>query len=143
MTDAAALHALLVRAHAGLDRALAPVLAAHGLTPAQFELLSLLAREGPTTALQAAAALGVAPGNVTCVTDNMARDGLLEKAREVRDRRRVRLAASPEGLRRLEALMPEYEAAREAFSAGLTEDERFILTRLLRKLGGSRGDERV
>lgn len=133
----ASLQAALRTAQASLERALDRVLTAAGLTASQYELATLLAAEGPLPLKQVAARLGVAPGNVTCVVDNLVRSGLVEKRQDPGDRRITRAVLTPEGRARLEALAPCYAAARAALLAGLTIDEQEILTRLLRKLGTS------
>lgn len=131
------LHQALTSAQAAFDRGLDRVLAAHGLTPGQYALAALLAEAGPLPLKQAAGRLGVAPGNVTVVVDNLARDGLVEKRRDEGDRRITRACLTPEGQARLAALAPAYAEARAALASGLTLDEQEILTRLLRKLGAS------
>lgn len=134
---AAHLHQALMRAQTAFDRGLDRVLAAHGLTPGQYALAALLAAEGPLPLKQAAVKLGVAPGNVTVVVDNLARDGLVEKRRDAGDRRITHACLTPEGQARLAALAPAYAEALAALASGLTLDEQEILTRLLKKLGAS------
>ena len=137
LAPGASLQEALARAQAAFDRGLDRVLAAHDLTPGQYALAALLAAEGPQPLKQAAVKLGVAPGNVTVIVDNLARDGLVEKRRDAGDRRVTHACLTPLGEARLAALAPVYAEARAALASGLTLDEQEILTRLLRKLAGS------
>jgi DNA-binding MarR family transcriptional regulator len=118
---------------AGHEDALAAMWAAHGLTPAQARMATLLA-DGPRGLGELARALGVANGNVTHVLANLARAGLAEREPGAADRRAARAVLTPEGQERARQARAQGQALALTLAATLNADEQEILMRLLAKL---------
>lgn len=60
-----------------------------GLGPSDWKVLGLLERHGPLTAGDLVAHSGLAPASVTGLIDRLERGGWVQRARDVRDGRRV------------------------------------------------------
>jgi DNA-binding MarR family transcriptional regulator len=102
---------LLPRVGAAVARHHQALLAEHGLSPTAAALLGALDREPGLSHRELAARLGVAPATLTPVVDALERAGSLERTRDGRDRRLVRLAATPAGRRRHAAATAAVAAA--------------------------------
>ncbi len=76
----------------------------HGLTPAGLTTLITLQRYGQLTHRAVADHCFVRPATLTGIVDTLERDGLVERLRDEADRRTVRLALTPDGVARAEAL---------------------------------------
>ncbi|OLT35723.1 hypothetical protein BJF79_32125 [Actinomadura sp. CNU-125] len=70
----------------------------HGVSPAGFFMLRVLASEDGLRPGELAKRLMQAPATVTSVADTLERNGLLERRRDERDRRAVRLHVTEAGL---------------------------------------------
>src|SRR4051794_2972236 len=122
-------HQLRVRAES--------VLASHGLTQGEFDVLSALRRSGADDGLTPsalAAGVLVTSGGMTKRLVALERAGWIFRRRSARDGRSVRVALTPSGRQRLDALLPAYFAAEAAVLEGLEPDERDGLADLLREL---------
>lgn len=135
-TECLELVSALQRCQALVGRGLERRLAAHGVTPGQFELLRLLA-EGPLAPSEAASRLGVSAPNVTCVVNNLVRAGHVSRERQQADRRWWLLTLTECGRSLLDVIAPQTETDMAALTAGLSPDEQDFLARLLRKLAAS------
>jgi DNA-binding MarR family transcriptional regulator len=76
----------------------------HGLTTAGMATLMTLHQHGESTHRAVADRCFVRPGTLTGVVDTLERDGLVIRRRDEADRRTVRLALTPAGRVRAEAL---------------------------------------
>jgi len=74
-----------------------------GLTPERLSLLSVLVYGGPTPMSALAAAEQLTPQAITRSVAALERDGLVQRSASDRDRRQVVVAATPAGVRLLEA----------------------------------------
>jgi DNA-binding MarR family transcriptional regulator len=70
---------------------------------AHYRLLSVLRREGATTASNLAQAADLAPATVTEMVDALVGAGLVERVRDTEDRRIVRVSLTPRGRRAYDA----------------------------------------
>jgi DNA-binding MarR family transcriptional regulator len=127
----------LSRTYSGFSNALEQELSAHGLTPAQFGVLTVLGANGPLALSEVARKTEVTAANVTLVVENLVKAGWVERVRDERDRRVTRAQATPAGLTLLETVGPAYHARVLRLTQGLTADEQEILMRLQKKLLGS------
>lgn len=80
-----------------LLRAMAPVDARSGLTPARLSALSVLVFAGPKSLGALARIEGVAAATMTRIVDGLVEQELVERRMDPADRRAVRLSASPRG----------------------------------------------
>jgi DNA-binding MarR family transcriptional regulator len=113
------------------------VLQPHGLTQGEFDVLSALRRSGSAGGLTPsalAAALLVSSGGMTKRLATLERAGWISRERSARDARSVRVALTPSGRERLDALLPVYFATEATALDALDPDERNRLADLLRDL---------
>ncbi len=113
------------------------VLGPHGLTQGEFDVLSALRRSGSDDGLtpsELAAGVLVTTGGMTKRLTALERGGWISRRRSPRDGRSVRVALTPSGRERLDALLPAYFAAEGEVLDGLDAAERDGLADLLREL---------
>jgi DNA-binding MarR family transcriptional regulator len=113
------------------------VLAPHGLTQGEFDVLSALRRSGSADGLtpgQLAAGVLVSSGGMTKRLATLEASGWISRRRSPRDGRSVRVVLTPSGRRRLDALLPAYFAAEAEVLDGLDGADRDDLAAVLREL---------
>jgi DNA-binding MarR family transcriptional regulator len=113
------------------------VLAPHGLTQGEFDVLSALRRSGSAEGLtpgQLASSVLVSSGGMTKRLAALEGAGWISRRRSARDGRSVRVVLTPSGRRRLDALLPAYFAAESEVLDGLDDAARDDLADVLRDL---------
>ncbi|MFD0886851.1 MarR family winged helix-turn-helix transcriptional regulator [Streptosporangium algeriense] len=129
-----------------LERELKEFFAAHGLEPWEFDVLATLRRAGPPYELTAVALLRAAmvtSGAITNRIDRLEARGLVERVRDVRDRRLVPVRLTPRGWEIVEELVGLHVANEARLLAVLDVDDRERLAGTLRVLLESMGDVSV
>jgi DNA-binding MarR family transcriptional regulator len=128
---------LLRRAKTLIQDALEPGLAQHGFTFTQYIVLAWL-REGICkTAKDICRELRHDSGALARVIDQLAERGLIERMRDLEDRRKVELCLTPLGHETFEQLLPTVVNKMNWSLTDLTRDESAELLRLLAKLNAS------
>lgn len=122
-----AAHAMEVRANRHL--------AAHNLTISQFGVLEALHHLGPLSQRQLADKILRSSGNLTMVIDNLERDGLVGRERDLKDRRVMTVSLSSRGHELIELLMPRHVQNVLGVFAALSGEELTQLAALSKKLG--------
>ena len=114
-------------------------LAAHhtcsDLTVSQFGVLEALHHLGPLRQGEISAKLLRSGGNITLVVDHLEARGLVQRRRELEDRRVVTVSLTEAGKTLIAELFPEHVQAIVEEMSVLTADEQETLGRLCRKLG--------
>ena len=72
-------------------------LSSYGVTPSQFDLLTVLAKEGEVPLNRLSESLCCACSNVTGLVDRLERDGLVRRERSREDRRVILLSLTKKG----------------------------------------------
>lgn len=142
--DGTALWVLLAmyRAFAVLDRDQAEEVAGIGLTPLQFNILTVLQRTGqPTTMGALAGMLVVKPTNLSGNINSLIERGLARRELNVADQRCVLAVLTPQGKEFLAEHLPGHWRRLERLMHGLSREKRIQLVSLLRELLGSIEDE--
>ncbi|MEO7126808.1 MAG: MarR family transcriptional regulator [Nakamurella sp.] len=103
MTDVAELASELRLAVHRLTRTLRAQRPVDGLSLTELSALATICREGPLSAGDVATREGVKPPSATRVLASLEARGLITRTTDPDDGRQVMLAATPEGLARLEA----------------------------------------
>lgn len=111
----------------------------HGLTLGQFGVLEALLHLGPMCQAELGKKLLRSPGNVTIVLNNLEQRGLVRRARQRDDRRRILIRLTPIGRRLISGYFPSHADAIVQEMSRLSTKEQEQLRRLCRKLG--RGKE--
>ncbi len=107
-----------------VDRHSKSVERAAGLTVPQFVVLAAVRAQGEVTSAKLSAAVSLSPATVTLILDNLAARGLVERYRNLEDRRIVHSRLTPQGaevLARAPRVMDQRFAAR---LAGLAPERR-------------------
>jgi DNA-binding MarR family transcriptional regulator len=114
-----------------LARALDDALAADGVTMPRARVLMEVAAAGSLRLTAIGAAIGVAQGTASELTDALVREGLLDRRPDPSDRRAILLAATASGRRQAARWKICYEQTAEALFAALTAGQRSDLLQLL------------
>jgi DNA-binding MarR family transcriptional regulator len=123
-----------------LSRELSPL----GLTPAQAEVLLVLADREPLTLVEVGRYLVCETGSPSRIVDTMVRRGLVQRAPGQRDRRVIMLRLSPGGRALLPALREVDQQITETTSGRLSQEEKEIIAAALRRLiNGTPGGDTV
>ncbi|WP_018291137.1 MarR family winged helix-turn-helix transcriptional regulator [Verrucomicrobium sp. 3C] len=131
----------LTRASETLAAKLRVPLAREGLTTGQLGVLEALLHLGPMNERELCRKLLRSGGNITVVVDNLERRGLVQRARNLKDRRSVTVALTPEGLRLIRGVFPGHAARITAALGVLNPEEQRELGRLCRKLGRGKAEQ--
>jgi len=126
-----------------LEREYKKFLAEHGLEPFEFDVLTTLRRSGEPYELTASALLKaslVTSGAITNRIDRMEVKGLVERVRDLDDRRSVRIRLTPHGREVLDRIFSLHAANMERILQPLGREECEQLASALRILLESFGD---
>ncbi|MEU5822112.1 MULTISPECIES: MarR family winged helix-turn-helix transcriptional regulator [Streptomyces] len=110
---------------------LADRLAERGLRLWHMAVLAALTDFGPHVQRELAARLSIDRSDVVKIVDGLGAAGLVDRARDTADRRRVTVTVTPAGRALLESLKSDALAVQETVLAPLTARERAQLTALL------------
>ena len=106
-----------------------------GITLARFDYLAQLHRHPDGLRMSALSRyLMVTGGNVTGLTDELEKDGMVQRDAEPGDRRSVRVALTPKGRKVFERMASEHEGWVVELLGGVAETERHQLYDLLGRL---------
>jgi MarR family transcriptional regulator, organic hydroperoxide resistance regulator len=127
----------LIRIHLRVGGSHHALLSQHGLTPAQFFVLSSLNSEPGLSQQTLADRLSVTKGNVCGLIDRLEAAGLVERQPDPTDRRSHQVYATEAGIQAFQEAAPDLQAhVVDKFSV-LTADEQATLLYLLAKLDRS------
>ena len=144
--DGSALWVLLAvyRSFAILDRDQADEVARVGLTPLQFNILTVLQRTGRATTMGALAGmLVVRPTNLSGNMNSLIDRGLVRRELNEEDQRSLLAVLTPVGQEFLAEHLPEHWRRLERLMYGLSREKRLELVSLLKELALSVEDEQV
>jgi MarR family transcriptional regulator, 2-MHQ and catechol-resistance regulon repressor len=106
-----------------------------GLTPSQFGVLETLYHLGPLRQGEISNKLLLSNGNMTLVIDNLEKQGLAKRERELVDRRSITIYLTEAGKELIGRLFPSYAAAITEEMNRLSPEEQEMLGRLCCALG--------
>ncbi len=106
-----------------------------GLTQPQFAVLECLGHLGPMQIGDLSKKMLVSGGNMTCVVDNLEREGLVVRKHSDEDRRTVVVELTDEGFALFERIFPDHAKFITLIASVLDADEQEQLSHLLKKLG--------
>jgi MarR family 2-MHQ and catechol resistance regulon transcriptional repressor len=105
------------------------------LTPSQFGVLETLYHLGPLMLSQIAAKHLKSRNNFTVVIDNLEKLGLVQRERDLEDRRAITVHLTPKGEELIKELLPKHVEGVVKEMSILTAEEQIQLAALLKKLG--------
>jgi len=114
---------LLRQAWHAFRGAMESALRAHGLTGAQYAVVSVLARDPGMSGADLARACNTTPQAMNGVLATLERDGLVERYPHPTHGRILQVTLTREGERRLEAATPAVRGLEEAIEADLAPDQ--------------------
>lgn len=106
-----------------------------GLTEPQFGVLECLGHLGALTLGELSRKQLVSGGNMTCVVDNLEREGLVERKQSTEDRRVINVQLTAKGKELFEKIFAQHAETVAQLASVLTEQEQTELSTLLKKLG--------
>lgn len=128
---------LLSRASVFALRAANPALAPYGLKPRHYATLHLAAARDGVPQRQIGLLLGLDPSIVVALLDDLESRGLVVRSTSSCDRRSRVVALTDQGERLLDAAQQAMEGIQESVTAALSQEERAVLTKLLRRMIGA------
>ena len=133
--DSLRLWVIFSRAYAAVGARAQADVARHGLTLAEFGVLEALHHKGPLLLSELKAKILVSNAGVTYLVDRLEKRGMVERRRCDRDRRAYYAHLTAEGSAFVQSIFPEHATAITEAFAVLTDDERALVTELIRKVG--------
>jgi MarR family transcriptional regulator, organic hydroperoxide resistance regulator len=111
-----------------------------GISPPKYFILHVLAGEGGISQGEIGRLYGVDPSRVTRLAKQLEGEGLIERTRDPRDNRVVRMSLTTEGRRASEIASKRGEIFKNRVRRALNEEEHMELRRLLGKLTAAMED---
>lgn len=127
----------LVRSTNTVNAQLQPLFAANKLTESQFGVLEALYHLGPIYQSEIGKKIMKTGGNITMVIDNLEKQQLVQRNRDAKDRRFIKVHLTEKGTRLIESIFPEHVARITKLFEVLSQEEQTELARLCKKLGTS------
>lgn len=118
-----------VNAHADRD------IRNHGLNRTEFGVLELLYHKGAQPIQQIGSKVLMSSGNITYVVDKLEKKVYVERKTSAKDRRLIFAEITDAGKRFIEDVFPRHTEVIEQAVAGLSDEEKELASRLLKKLG--------
>ena len=126
----------VVRAFGAISRQMGPHYAKFGLTPPQFQMLTVLnrLRDERVTQRRLGNELYVSFPNVTVMLNRLEEAGLIKRTVNPADRREKFVKISGRGRKLLQKIWKDQPAQLESIMAGLDDNERLQLAQLLNRV---------
>lgn len=109
-------------------------LGANNLTVSQFGILEALHKIGPMYQRDLAVQILKTTGNITTVIDNLEKRELVQRIREMKDRRYFQVVLTPEGAKLIKRIYPTHVKRVDQVMDKLTKAEQEELKQLCEKL---------
>jgi DNA-binding MarR family transcriptional regulator len=126
----------LLRTYQRIERTLETVVARHGISMAQFDVLMTLSLEEGITQQLLAERLLVTKGNVCALLDRLESGGFVRRRPDPEDRRANRLYLTRAGRGLLDQSAPDHHRAVREIVSALSPNQQQALCQLLDKLEG-------
>ena len=126
----------VVRGFGAVQKQMTPYFAGFGLTPPQFQMLTVINRlqSQPLTQRRLGRELYTSFPNITVMLARLERDGWIRRRENARDRREKLVELTARGRSLLKRIWRVHQAQLEHVLCGLNEDERGMLAELLNKM---------
>lgn len=112
---------------------------AHSAHRHHYAVLAALAESGPTSQADLGRRIGLDRSDVTAAVNLLVGNGMLERTPDPGDRRRNVVSLTPAGLAHLAEIDAVLGEAQQELLAPLTEEDRDVLVRLLRRVAAHHG----
>ncbi|MBI3189342.1 MAG: MarR family transcriptional regulator [Ignavibacteriales bacterium] len=125
----------LVRAATTMGKRSRENIESFGLTEPQFGVFETLGHKGPLLLGELSKKRLVSGGNITCVVDNLEKEGLVERVHSKDDRRAILVRLTQKGKKLFEEIFTQHAEHITKLASVLSDAEQEELGRLCRKLG--------
>ncbi len=125
----------LARASSTFNKLTTDNIRTFGLTEPQFAVIECLGHLGLMNLSILSKKMLVTGGNITCVVDNLEKDGLVERIPSKKDRRAILVRLTPQGEKKFDEIFIKHAEYITSVSSVLAEKEQELLAGLLKKLG--------
>ncbi len=125
---------LIRRAHQRASATFMAVLADSNLTPAQYFALTKLREKGEVSQNLLGRMAAMDPATIQGVVQRLGRHGLIKRVPDLKDRRRMRLLLTDEGIALVDGLRDGIEEMSDKILAPLGPEERSSLRALLKRI---------
>jgi DNA-binding MarR family transcriptional regulator len=126
--------AMMRYAHRAYSRVLQRRLAAFDLTLAQYLHLRTLWEEGPLTQIEISQRIGIEKASSTSVIDALEKEGMIQRKRDIQDRRKINVSLTPAGEKLRETVLSATRAVAAEAVVGLDETELTVFFQILDKM---------
>lgn len=106
---------------------------AEHLTAPQFGVLEILLKTGPVPLKKLSEEMMVTGANITCVMDNLEKEGFVKRIFSKEDRRVILADLTASGKTKIGSIMPKYTDNIAALTSVLSDHEQKELAKLLNK----------
>lgn len=133
-TEPMALIGRIIRLSAHLSEEMGRTFAQHGLNGANFDMLATLLRSGPPHALspnELLETMMITSGTMTNRIDQLEKDGLVIRIKNLNDKRSVRVQLTAKGYKIINAAVTDHVETQKKLVGKITEGERRVLNPLL------------
>ncbi|CAN7181822.1 MarR family winged helix-turn-helix transcriptional regulator [Paenibacillus sp. LjRoot56] len=107
----------------------------HGLNRTEFGVLELLYHKGSQAIQQIGSKVLMSSGNITYVVDKLVKKEYVIRNTSTEDRRLIFAEITEKGKQFIEEVFPKHAEVIESAVAGLTDEEKQLASKLLKKLG--------
>jgi MarR family 2-MHQ and catechol resistance regulon transcriptional repressor len=125
----------LIRASSTFGKLTQENIRSFGLTEPQFGVVECLGHLGPLTLGELCKKRLVSGGNITCVMDNLEKEGLVERVPSKQDRRSIHAQLTSKGKVLFDKIFVQHAEYVKEIASVLTAKEQEELSGLLKKLG--------
>jgi MarR family 2-MHQ and catechol resistance regulon transcriptional repressor len=133
--DSLKLFIVLSRAHRAFNDVVNKNISTFNLNPTEFAVLELLYHRGDQPLQQIGGKILLASGSITYVVDKLEQKGLLVRKACPNDRRVTHAQITDKGKQLIEEIFPPHEERINEIVSVLTDEEKKIMTELLKKVG--------
>jgi MarR family 2-MHQ and catechol resistance regulon transcriptional repressor len=123
----------LSKAHDKYKKIQAKQMFTENLTAPQFGVLEILLKTGPVPLKKLSEEMMVTGANITCVMDNLEKEGFVKRIFSKEDRRVVFADLTASGRTKISSIMPKYSDNIAALTSVLSDHEQKDLAKLLNK----------
>jgi len=107
------------------------------LTSPQFSVLEVLYKNGPLSLVKISREMLVTGANITCVIDNLEKEGFVKRIHSTEDRRVILAELTETGRNKIESILPEYYKNISSMLSSLNETEQKEIISMLDKIKDS------
>lgn len=133
--DSLKLFIIFSRAHRAFNDVVNKHISTYQLNPTEFAVLELLYHKGPQPLQQIGGKILLASGSITYVVDKLEQKELLARRACPNDRRVTHAEITDKGKKLIEDIFPDHEEKISEVLSVLTEEEKKVVTELLKKVG--------